>query len=52
MQELHPADAEMKDAVIWVILAVVLLLVSVYFGVWDKFLEVTVTYFPLWHWGG
>jgi hypothetical protein len=48
----HPADVEVIHALVPVVVAIVLLLVSVHFGMWDKFLEVAVGYFPLWNWGG
>jgi hypothetical protein len=51
MQEVHP-DVDLKAALIPVILAWVFLLVSVEFGIWDKFLETAVAWFPYWHWGG
>jgi len=38
MQEIHPADLDMKMALIPVILAVVFLWFSVDYGVWEKFL--------------
>ena len=50
MEPLHPVDIRMD--LIPVVVAAVLLLLSVHFGIWDKFLEVAVGYFPLWHWGG
>ncbi len=37
MQSLHPADEDLKLALIPVIVAVVLLYVSFEFGHWDKF---------------
>jgi len=42
MQELHPADEDMKLALIPVVVAVVLLYVSFEWGHWDKFFVDTV----------
>lgn len=40
MEPIHPADADLKTALIPVIVAVVLLYVSFEFGDWDKFMVV------------
>ena len=38
MQEIHPADVEMLSALIPMAVSVVLLFLSIHFGLWDKFI--------------
>lgn len=49
----NPNETHLEQAVLAVVVAcVVLLIVQVWLGHWDKFIEVAVVWFPLWWWGG